>query len=592
MCRIWLLLLLLLLVCPTLAQSGSVTVRLSRKRITVDEPLTMVVTLRGPGIERMQLPALVPPGFEELSRSDSPMLSQDAFGTVVSGRTIRIQLQPLGGGKFRLGAFSLTYNGITYRSAGEIVEVEGPAFRPPRSSSVQPRSSVPRPEKPVPPAQPTQDLQAFNGPVDVRLSAEVDKKRVYVGERIVYSIRITHNSTEVREIKLVDLPQFANFWNQEIELDRHVSPARQFVIGGRYYVTQLIPRFRLYPATSGRLVIPALTYRMMPGQSASPVTLRTEPVSIEVLPLPEQGRPVGFKGAVGSYSMQVSLMDTVGRVGVPVRLAIELETDGNIDALTPPTIPPLNGAKVYELSRLKPVSDPRYNAGSNLVRWEANVVPTVAGELRIPELEFAYFDPVQRVYKTLRSRPLSIEIADAERPTADEVVVQSQNGWAVTFLKSRWFNYSLVGLLILGCLVAVGIVGRQQWIRYTVLRAEVERAKLELLQTREELRRLVNGSYGKLHRGDEKGYASDLLTVMLRVSQRLSGTARGDLEDFCRLLRHHRCDEALIRSVKELYEECERVKFAPSSTSLNRDANYARFNRARDILNRLIALIG
>ncbi len=581
MFRASLTLLLLFINCLALAQSGSVTVRLSHKRVSVDEVLVMVVTLRGPGVERIPLPPLVPAGFEELSRSDSPTLSQDAFGATVSGRTLRIKLQPLGGGKFRLGAFSLTYNGITYRSAGEVVEVEGPAFRPSR----------PEASKAKPPAQPLPAKELQNGPIDVRLSAEVDKKRVYVGECIVYSIRITHNSTEVREIKLVDLPQFANFWNQEIELDKHVSPAEQLMIGGRYYVTQLIPRFRLYPATSGRLVIPSLTYKMMAGATsgANPVVLKTDPVSIEVLPLPEQGRPASFKGAVGSYRMQASLMDSVGRVGVPVRLVIELETDGNLDALTPPAIPTLAGAKVYELSRLKPVSDPRYNAGSNLARWEANIVPTVAGELRIPELEFSYFDPAQKNYKTIRSRSLSIEIAEAERLDANP---PAQPKATSTFLSARWFRYSLFALLLLGALSAVALIGRQKWAHRTALRAEAERAKLELLRTREELRRLVNGSYGKLHRGDEKSYASDLLMVMRRVSQNLSGTPGTGVEEFCSLLRERGCDEALVRSVKQLYEECERVRFAPASTPSDRDANYARFTRARDILNRLIALIG
>lgn len=579
-------LILLLVSCSALAQSGAVTVRLSHKRVSVDETLVMVVTLRGPGVERIPLPPLVPAGFEELSRSDSPTLSQDAFGATVSGRTLRIKLQPLGGGKFRLGAFSLTYNGITYRSAGEVVEVEGPAFRP-----AKPEASKAKP--PAQPSQPPPAQELKNGPVDVRLVAEVDKKRAYVGERIVYSIRITHNSTEVREIKLVDLPQFANFWNQEIELDKHVSPAEQLMIGGRYYVTQLIPRFRLYPATSGRLVIPSLTYKMMAGATsgASPVILKTDPVSVEVLPLPEQGRPASFKGAVGSYRMRVSLMDSVGRVGVPVRLAIELETDGNLDALTPPAIPTFTGAKVYELNRLKPVSDPRYNAGSNLVRWEANIVPTVAGELRVPELEFSYFDPAQKSYKTIRSSPLSIEIAEAERLAAvDEPPAQPKA--TSTFLSARWFKYSLFGLLLLGGLAAVALIGRQKWAHRAALRAEAERARLELLRTREELRRLVNGSYGKLHRGDEKSYASDLLMVMRRVSQNLSGTSGTGVEAFCSLLKERGCDEALIRNVKELYEECERVRFAPASTPADRDVNYARFNRARDILNRLIALIG
>jgi hypothetical protein len=427
----------------------------------------------------------------------------------------------------------------------------------------------------------------------VRLSAEVDRARVYVGEKIVLSIRITHNSSEVDDIKLVDLPQFANFWNKEILLTRHVNPARELRINGRSYVTQLIPRFVLYPATSGKLTVSPLTYSMLAHGLAGRIStqtksifLKTSPITVDVIPLPDAGRPAEFRGAVGQYKLRAELKDRVTRVGTPARLHIEIEADGNLDALTPPSLPPLSGAKAYDLNRVTIKGSEEQTPP--VARWEADIVPTEAGQLTIPPISFAYFDPSSRSYQVIKSEPLELEVAAAEIKPPVSPEPSFGERLSLLFASSRT-RYSLLAFLLVVGLGLVFILVRRQKTQEIIAPAEPEPNPAI-----QEIRKLVNSSYGKLHRGDERAYASDLLRAIRLIFESGFGVSASELtvEKIGELLRGRGADEPLCCDAVNLYQECERICFTPDKAEPGREQSFARFNEARGIIFNLIEFVG
>jgi hypothetical protein len=550
------------------------SINVSRNRLMVDESLTLTVTLKGLGVERIQLPALFPPGFTVIEKSDKPSLSQDAFGRPVSGRILRYKLQPTVAGRFRLGAFTILYGGQPYKVAGEQVEVQDPSgnSRPPRL--VEPANFEPA------------------APIDVRLLAEVDRQRVYVGERIVLSIRITHNSSEVDDIRLVDLPQFTNFWNKEIFLTRHVNPAREIQIKGRPYITQLIPRFVLYPATSGKLAIPSLTYSMLAhgrsGRQTSPnrpLLLKTAPITVEVLPLPETGKPAEFRGAVGRYKFKAELKDRVSRVGTPTRLLIEIEAEGNLDALTPPPLPPISGVKIYELNRVVVKSNEEQTPPK--AQWEADIVPTIAGQLTIPPIIFAYFDPVAGSYQVLKSEPLHLEVASAG--TSLPVVSQPlPSSILMRIFSSTRTRYSLIALVLVVGLGLVFVLVKRQKSNPEVS----EPPEPEANPVEQEIRKIVNSSYGKLHRGDERAYSGDLLRAIRLIFESYFSIQSSELtiEKINQLLRDCGANEATCHKTVSLYQECERISFSPVNGDSSKGTNFSRFNEARAVIFDLLEI--
>lgn len=584
---------LLFLLCVTVVKASApapelqVSVSVSKKIVNVQETFTLTITLRGQGVERLRMPELFPPSFTVIDKSDKPSLSQDALGRPVSGRIIRYQLQPTQGGKFRIGTFTVTYFGEQRTISGEVVDVIGPRAKPePERAS----SALSESER-----------------VDVRLTAEADQTRVYVGERITLSIRVTHNAYIVDEIKPIELPQFANFWNKEITLTRHVYPRKEITIQGRPYVTQMIPRFYLFPTTAGKLIIPPLTYTMQAFSavmsSARPpvprvINIKTQPINIEVMPLPDEGKPAEFRGAVGRANMKVFLKDQVTRVGVPTQLIVEIETEGNIDSITPPLLPQMSGIKTYDLNRVNLNEEKNASNDGDVdkikkqlatARWQAEVVPTTAGKHSIPPIKFAYFDPDTRKYQLLESEALALEAAaannltDGERGTSKRPIAGIVSRPAVR-------NTLLVLLAAAGVVTAAFRLKRAR----RVVKKELPKAAPPVNPVVAEVNKIVNSSYGKLHRGEERAYAQDMLRAVRMIFEHGFAVAASDLtgEKIGQLLDERGIDHQLTREAIDLYQECERISFSPITDIKSAPAgNFARFQQARAVIDRLLKLL-
>ena len=77
------------------------------------------------------------------------------------------------------------------------------------------------------------------------------------------------------------------------------------------------------------------------------VTLATETLNVESLPLPAEGAPPNFNGAVGDYTMTVTAGPTNVAVGDPITVRVQISGRGALDALTLPDQPAWRDFKAY-----------------------------------------------------------------------------------------------------------------------------------------------------------------------------------------------------------------------------------------------------
>jgi hypothetical protein len=77
------------------------------------------------------------------------------------------------------------------------------------------------------------------------------------------------------------------------------------------------------------------------------VTLATEPVSVESLPLPEQNKPANFTGAIGNFTMTATAGPTNVTVGDPITVRVQISGSGALDALTLPAQDAWRDFKTY-----------------------------------------------------------------------------------------------------------------------------------------------------------------------------------------------------------------------------------------------------
>ena len=148
------------------------------------------------------------------------------------------------------------------------------------------------------------------------------------------------------------------------------------------------------------------------------MTLTTDPISIEVVPLPDEGRPESFRGHVGRVEMVAWVDRTEGEVGDTVTLYIELSGDGHSSFLPEPEIALPAGFDVSDPQ--VSVSDPRGSGGEQRGTrvYTYRLVANREGTYQIPAVEVSWFDSESESYGTSRAGPFEFTALRAGREQA------------------------------------------------------------------------------------------------------------------------------------------------------------------------------
>ena len=262
----------------------------------------------------------------------------------------------------------------------------------------------------------------------------VSKRSVYVQEPlpVVYTL----SSTESPQINDVKPPSYDGF----VSLDLLGNTQRQMRIerrGGRDWAVVDIMKDLLFPQHAGKLIIPSTeisvryTLRDASGDpllnQVVPRTYATSPIEITVKPLPEEGKPADFSGAVGSFNVRYETKQNDWKTNEATTLKIILEGQGNLKIAKLPKLSLSNDIELYD-----PVehSDQSYNGGKlHSVRTiEYNLIPRKVGVVKIPSLSISYFNPATARYETTATEALSIKVKQGKNENIQTTIHSSADG--------------------------------------------------------------------------------------------------------------------------------------------------------------------
>ncbi|MGE4181909.1 MAG: BatD family protein [Limisphaerales bacterium] len=139
------------------------------------------------------------------------------------------------------------------------------------------------------------------------------------------------------------------------------------------------------------------------------LTLASEPAALRVAPLPRQGMPPGFNGAVGDFQLAVSAGPTNLNAGDPITVRIDIQGRGNFDSVQLPEQPAWRGFRLYP-----PTSELKTDESSEITgskHFEQIVTPESADLTSLPSFVFSFFHPESKTYKTLRSAAIPLKVA-------------------------------------------------------------------------------------------------------------------------------------------------------------------------------------
>ncbi len=254
-----------------------------------------------------------------------------------------------------------------------------------------------------------------------------NKTEAYVGEEIQLSCKVyIPTNREIRLQKLDDRSgQFQGFWTEIFDMtDKRYQ--RQVLLetsnGKLPYYEIPLKKYMLYPLKAGNQTIEPLSlqcqtptrtraggFSLILGRM-TPFSVNTEPVVINVKPLPENGKPETFKGAVGSsYRLESKVDSKEIKEGNTVSLIVSLAGEGNIRNVPPPVLPDLSKFEQYEPTKRENIQ-PSENGVTGQIEYVYPLIPHDVNSNHIGAVRFSYFNPQKVEYVTLETDPIDLTI--------------------------------------------------------------------------------------------------------------------------------------------------------------------------------------
>jgi hypothetical protein len=579
-------------VAPIHAQSQDlVTATVDRTNITTDDLLTLTVAVEAAAGDPSQ-PVLPPlEGFNVLSSSRGTQM------TIINGEmsvqtTYQYRLQPIQPGNLVIGPISITVNGNVFNTEPIDVNVSQgtgvpqPANPPslfpglsnfpnfpnfpalPNFPSLGSQAAAPsNPTVPVDPAPVPADLVGQ----DYFIEAVVDNSKPYQGQQVTYTLRFYQAVDGLGQTEYQP-PTFTGFWSEQIpEQGQYAIQA-----AGRDYRVTVVNTI-LFPTVVGEVTIEPATLNVPGDFFSRGARLSTQPLSLEVQPLPE-GAPPSFQGAVGQYEIQAEVDSPRVMVNDTLTWQIRIAGSGNIENLADPLWPEQAEWRAFDSEAMVETAiEDGQVVGTRT--YDRVLVPTVAGELTLPSINYSYFDPQLAQYMTISTDPITIAVTPdgnsgnlaPAMPAADDGTISAPAAGIVPDLRSikeapdRWHiskepltqqaGFWLLWILPISLLV--GHFSLNLWQQKRTDNASTRRSQQAAKRANQALRQTRKNS--------DEGYgaAGQILLTYLseKMNQPVSGLTQADL---AQLLQERGLAPDLVDRVQHCLTISEMGRFAPA----------------------------
>ncbi len=400
---------------------------------------------------------IIPPSFNDFNIVSGP--NQQRGMSSVNGKTdtyvsISFILQPLKPGTYKLGAATAIADGKKFATKPLTIKVSKEATINPSAGqgSNSPFSGF---GHNFPPPRPTTQFDDYilkpgeNPEEKIKnnlfLKLDVSKTDCYVGEPITASFKIFSRLRSKTQV--IDAPSFNGFSVSELDFNPNMYYEEY---NGKKYSVYVLRKVQLYPMRDGSITLTPLVasnsisfikseyadrqhndlfFDLLENfaQDNSPesaviekdIELKSEPRTIQVKPLPEKDIPANFKGAVGDFSIEASVDQSQLTTDDAGNLQITLSGSGNIQLVNAPVISWPEGIDGFE-PRMKEDLDKSAVPMKGRKTFTYPFTLLKAGNFTLPSISFSYFDPQTATYKTVQTKPITLQVKTGiKRPVSD-----------------------------------------------------------------------------------------------------------------------------------------------------------------------------
>lgn len=557
------------------------------KQVIVNKPFQLTYSVNQHAKD-LRAPELA--GFDVLA---GPFTSQSTSTSFVNGQrsssftlTFTYTLRAIQEGDYSIAPATINVGGTTYKSNGlkiSVLPADEPQQQADNSAATQQGGNN---------AATSQKVNTDN----LFVKTNISKTRVHEQECILLSYKVYWAGVDLVQLtNNVKLPEFKGFMKQDLEQSEIQTQMEHY--NGRNYQTAVIYQTLLYPQKAGDIKIdPASFEVVLRVQNRAQVrsifddffatytnvtkTLNVPATTIHVDALPS-GKPAGFSGGVGSFTLESNITEQDISTNDAVTLTLSIKGNGNMKLLKNPAIDWPEGFEVYDpkvTNNFKTTTSGM--SGTKTIEYLA--IARAAGDYTIPAVEYSYYDTKTESYQTLTTPEYTIHVARGANDAEQPVVIGNnfsnkedirQLGEDIRFIKTAPLQnkaVSKIGLYeglwwlwyVLPLLLAVALFGifrKRIQENADLTRVRYKKANKVAQKRLKAAKRLMQDNnkvffYEEIERA-ALSYLSDRLSIP---------TANLNKENIAEILRTKNTSEELIKEVLDVLSAAEFARYAPS----------------------------
>lgn len=448
---------------------------------------------------------------------------------------------------------------------------------------------------------------------EIFMEAVPSKKKVYIGEQLMLTYRLFY-TIPISQLSVSKSPSYSGFWTKDVTSNNGTLQQSSIMRDGKQYNVSTLQEMVLFPQKSGTLTIDPLDITCLAqirqqrnrsqtydpfedffgdvfGTSYTNVKkeIKSQPINIEVMPLPTANKPQSFKGAVGQFTFTSKIDKKELNVNEAFTLTLTVSGKGNIELLElpKPSFPP--DFEVYDPKITLSVKDNALGI-SGSKKAEYIVIPRVSGDFTLDEIEFSYFNTSLERYETLKSETEQIKVNKIEGNSGNNVVYtpgqadikylgsdilhintsNKLNITGVTFYMSTTYIIMLCIMIATFVTTLVIFKRRVQLNKNQVLKRNKQATKIA--------KKRLNNAYNFLKTNNQNSFYEELSQALWGYISDKLNIVRSQLsmETVKEMMLNKNVSEDIVNEFIELLNNCEFARFAPGDPNKKMEDLYQK----------------
>lgn len=399
----YLILLAMLITTFSFAQEVHLTTRVSKKTLGENQRLRLEYKIDNQEADDFKLP-----NFKNFKVVGGPSQSVSNSYSIINGKakrnfskTYTYILEPRRKGTFTLPPATIDYKGKKIVSNKITIKVVDPV------------------DLPKDPNDPN-----YIASQNVKMVTTISNENPYVGEPVYVEYRLYVNQMGINGFNVDTPPNYEGFWSQILKNEN--PEFKEGTYKGEPWQYAVLHKVLLIPQSSGSLSVNSmsadLTVGVPTGRGDFFGNMITRNVNqkitsakrtIKVKPLPLEGKPLDFSGAVGNYSYSIDISRAIFKANESAQVKVKVSGKGNIKLFEIPTIKTPKELEVYDPERKEKVAVTSSGLRGSLEN-AYTVVPQYKGKFKIPATSFSYFNPKDQKYHTIVSDEIVLDVTEGK----------------------------------------------------------------------------------------------------------------------------------------------------------------------------------